>query len=90
MGLRSGNPDAEPELRDFLSAYFCDLRQMYVNAAQRSRDEQFELYTRSEWSPLIDALLDGRAVSFRRFELPKDHQLAPPHGGDPGDLLELR
>jgi hypothetical protein len=89
VGVREGNPAAEPELRDYLNAYFCDLRQGYVDVAERNHDEDFVRHIRSQWSPVIDALIDQKPVKFRRFELPENHSMAPPHGGNPGDLLEL-
>ena len=38
---------------------------------------------------MINALLDGEAITFSRFELPPDHPQAAPHGGNPTDTLEL-
>ncbi len=87
MGVREGVPDAEPELRDYLIAHFCDRRQTYVNTARRGSDEELERYVRAEWTPLIDALLDGKAIKISRFQLPEDHPQAPPDGGHPTDPL---
>lgn len=41
------------------------------------------------WTPIVDALLAGEAVTIHRYELPDSHEQAPPRGGDPGDLLTL-
>ena len=89
VGVREGVPDSEPELRDYLIAHFCDRRQTYVNTARRGSDEELERYVRAEWTPLIDALLDRKAIKFSRFQLPPDHPQAPPDGGNPADNLVL-
>jgi hypothetical protein len=80
---------ADSMLRDHLIATYCDLRQMFVNTARTGKDTELESYTMAQWTPLINALLDGEAVTFSRFELPADHPQAPPHGGHPCDTLEL-
>ena len=70
----------ESELRDYFVALYCDLRQSYVNTARRGSDDELELYVKAEWSPLIDALLEGKAITFSRFELPPNHPQAAPPG----------
>jgi hypothetical protein len=89
VGVRSGDPAADSTLRDYLVAWYCDLRQTYMNTARKGSDEELERYVKAQWTPLIDALLDGEAIEFHRFELPPDHPQAPPHGGNPTDTLEL-
>ena len=89
VGERSGNPAAETGLRNYLIATYVDLRQMFVNTARKGSDEELERYTMASWTPLIDALLGGEAVTFHRYELPPDHPQAAPHGGNPTDTLEL-
>jgi hypothetical protein len=79
----------ESALRDHLIALYVDLRQTFVNTARNGSDEELERCVQSEWTPMINALLDGEAITFSRFELPPDHPQAAPHGGNPTDTLEL-
>ena len=80
---------SDSRVRDHLIAWYVDLRQMFVNIALKGSDEELARYTRAHWTPMIDALLGGEAVTFSRYELPSDHPQAPPHGGHPSDLLTL-
>jgi hypothetical protein len=87
MGIRRGNPAAEPDLRDYLLAAAVDFRATYGKP---------ELGTTADgqtaWDILsrkVDALLDGRAIEFNRFELPPGHPLEPPAAGHPNDTLIL-
>ena len=81
--------NSDAQLRTYFVGLYCDLRQNWVNTARRSSDSEFELYVQSEWSPLIDALLAGKPITFPRSELPQDHPQAAPYGGHPTDRLEL-
>jgi len=76
-------------VRDHLLASYCDLRQQFVNTARSGSDKELERYVDAQWTPLINALLDGEAVTFSRYELPRGHPQAPPHRGAPDDRLEL-
>ena len=81
--------NADAGLRDYLIGYYSDRRQAYVNTARQGAGEELERYILSEWTPLIDRLLDGEAILFSRFELPDDHPQSPKYGFDPGDKLIL-
>ena len=78
----------ESTLRDYLLAVYVDLRQLFTNTLAKDSAESGQ-YAWDQWTPLIDALLDGEAITFSRYELPPDHPQAAPHGGAPTDRLEL-
>jgi hypothetical protein len=41
------------------------------------------------WTPVCDALLEGRAIEISRYELPDWHLESPKHGGNPHDRFVL-
>ena len=79
--------DADSALRDHFIASSVDLRQLFVNTGLRGGDEELARYAHEAWTPQIDALLDGNAYTFHRYELPSDHPMR--NLGHPSDYLEL-
>ena len=89
VGVRSGNPDADPRVRDYIHAETVDIVQAWEHNALRDGDTKFAAHVRKVWQPRIDALHEGRAVLISRFELPYEHRMSPKYGGDPADHFEL-
>ena len=89
MGLRSGNPDADSRVRDYIHAETVDIVQSWENNALNDGDTKFARYIQKCWQPRIDALYEGRAVLISRYELPLWHPMSTKYGGDPADHLEL-
>ena len=89
VGVRSGNPDANPDLRDYIHAETADFVSTYINIALAAGDTELADYTRRSWQGRLDALLEGRAVELHRYELPDWCEASPKHGGDPCDRFEL-
>jgi len=74
-------------VRDYLIAEAVDFRKMYG-----TKDLGKTADGRTAWDILsgpVDALLEGEAIRFHRFELPPDHPLSAPYAGHPCDSLEL-
>lgn len=79
---------ADATVRDHLIAEAVDFRAMCSKTLEGHKIENGE----TVWEHLshkVDALLEGKAITFHRFELPRNHPMAPPHGGDPNDLLQI-
>jgi hypothetical protein len=88
VGVRSGPPDADSRLRDHLLASAVDFRQLMSTTLEGFTIEGGQ----SVWDHLsgrVDALLEGKEVTFSRHELPDWHDEAPCHGGDPSDSFTL-
>ena len=80
--------NADSGVRDHLIAEAVDFRQLMSSTLEGHRIENGE----TVWDHLshrVDALLEGKAITFSRYELPPGHPMAPPHGGHPTDSLEL-
>jgi hypothetical protein len=80
--------NADSALRDYFTAMYVDLRAMFSRTLPDDRTADGRSVWQI-WTPIVDALLGGEAVTVHRYELPAAHPQAPPHGGDPGDLLTL-
>ena len=81
-----GNADAE--LRDHLLASAVDFRQLMSSTLEGYRIENGE----TVWQHLshrVDALLDGKELTFSRYELPDWHPESTVYGGNPADNFEL-
>ena len=81
-----GNADTEP--RDHLLAAAVDFRQL-VSSTLESHTIEGGQTVWEHLSGRVDALLEGREVTFARYELPDWHPLAPCHGGNPSDSFTL-
>lgn len=80
--------NADTQLRDYLLAAEVDFRQTMSATLEGHRIENGETVF-EHLSHKVDALLDGEAVEFSRFELPAWHPEATCHGGHPSDRFEL-
>ncbi len=78
----------DASLRGYLLAERREFRALMVNALLDHSAESAQIAW-TECSGRVDALESGEAVAVRRYELPPDHRLAPPHGGRPCDWLLL-
>ena len=80
--------NADSAVRDHLIAEAVDFRARTSSTLQGHKIESGE----TVWEHLshkVDALLEGAAITFHRYELPDSHPMGPPHGGNPNDLLVL-
>jgi hypothetical protein len=80
-------PGVNSRVRKHLIKNAVDFREMYGR-----KDLGKTADGRTAWDILsgpVDALLEGKAITFHRYELPPGHPMAPPHGGHPNDSLEL-
>jgi hypothetical protein len=82
------DPNADAKLRNYLHASYADLREMFSKTLPDDRTADGRSVWQI-WTPIVDALLGGRAVRISRYELPDWHNESPKHGGDPGDRFEL-
>jgi hypothetical protein len=79
---------ADSTVRDHLIAEAVDFRAMCSKTLEGHKIANGETVW-EHLSHLVDALLDGKAITFHRFELPRGHPMAAPHGGHPSDSLVL-
>jgi len=80
--------NADSAVRDYLLGDAVDFRAMCSKTLEGHKIANGE----TVWEHLsyrIDALLDGKAITFHRHELPPGHPMSAPHGGHPCDSLEL-
>jgi hypothetical protein len=78
---------ADTQLRDHLIANAVDFREMYGR-----KDIGKTADGRTAWDILsgkVDALLEGKAITFHRFELPDWHPESTLYGGRPDDSFTL-
>lgn len=79
---------ADDGLRDELAAGWRDFYSTYVRVALDG-SEEFGRYAHDALHPRLVALESGRAVEFRRYELPPGHRLEAPGAGHPCDRLVI-
>jgi hypothetical protein len=80
--------NADSTVRDHLIAEAVDFRTLMSSTLKGHKIENGE----TVWDHLshrVDALLEGKAITFHRYELPDGHPMEAPHGGRPNDLLEI-
>src|ERR1700742_4368389 len=80
--------NADSAVGDHLIAEAVDFRALMSNTLKGHKIENGE----TVWDHLshkVEALLEGKAITFHRFELPDGHPMEAPHGGNPNDLLEI-
>jgi hypothetical protein len=76
----------DTSVREHLLAFYHGLRSTYADNARRDGDEELARAVDNAWGPMVNALLDGKAVRLTRSDLPDDHPL---RRGAADDLLEL-
>jgi hypothetical protein len=87
VGRRSGEPDAEPELRAYLLAEAIEFRRNHVEILLDPEHDWAE-YAWRELSKPVDQLANGAAYSFHGYQLPDDHPMRSAFGPDADLLLD--
>jgi len=82
------DPNADGKLRGYLHASYADLRELFSSTLPDDRKADGRSVWEI-WTPVCDALLEGRAIEISRYELPDWHLESPKHGGNPHDRFVL-
>ena len=77
---------ADSKLRDYLHAMYVDLRETFSRTLPDVRTADGRSVW-DLWTPICDAVLEGKQVEISRYELPDWHYES--HAGRPDDRLQL-